>query len=71
MDSKALSDRVQSNLDGQRRASVFLAELQRSCGDGDELERELHAIIATGDRALLKGFARGLLKALERQEVSL
>ena len=66
---RGLGELVAASIEGQRAASEYLAGL-RVCGGGDELQGAILAVLGAPLDAVasarLRGFCRGLQKALER-----
>jgi len=71
LDYMPLADLVQANVNGQRRASILLAELHSHYADPDTLYLALKSILPDTLQmeclATLRGFARCLQKRLEAE----
>lgn len=64
-ESRTPAERSVSIIEGQRDAARLLYVVRTGCSPADALLEAFQRVTATDDAARLRGFARGLQKALE------
>lgn len=62
---KEFADEVMANLTGQRDASHLLHVIRQGCSPADALLEAFKSVAAADNHERLRGFARGVQKALE------